>query len=286
MSSFQQTIKDSIEFSGVGLFSGNKVSLRLKPAPVNTGIKFIRTDLPDSPYIIANANSIANDTRRVLIKNNDVEVEGIEHLMACLSGLNVDNLEIELDSKEMPAGDGSSLKFVKLIKETGLIKQNAKRKFYEISDKIVVCDGNASIAIIPNDKKLRVSYTLDFNGYSLNDKLSLTITTDDFCEQIAPARTFGFDSYITKFIELGIGKGVTDDNTFIVQKNGQFSKPLSMSPAELRFSNECVRHKILDLLGDLYLSNIPLHGHIIAKRSGHFLNIRMAKKLAEIATGI
>ena len=286
MSSFQQTIKESIEFSGVGLFSGNKVSLRLKPAPVNTGIKFIRTDLPNSPHIIANANSIANDTRRVLIKSNGVEVEGIEHLMACLSGLNVDNIEIEIDSKEIPAGDGSSLKFVKLIKETGLIKQNAKRKLFEISDKIIVCDGNASIAIIPDDKKLRVSYTLDFNGYSLNDNLSITITTDDFCEQIAPARTFGFDSYIAKFIELGIGKGVTDDNTFIVHKNGQFSKPLSMSPAELRFSNECVRHKILDLIGDLYLSNMTLHGHVIAKRSGHFLNIRMAKKLVEIAAGM
>ena len=271
MNDFQRTIKKTVEVSGVGLFFGKPVSLRLKPAPIDAGIRFVRVDLTGNPCVLAHAKSIVNDTRRVLLKKNGAEVEGIEHMMACLAGLGVDNLEIELNEKEMPAGDGSSIKFVQLIKEAELVEQNAKKKLFASKDIVVVSDGNASIAIIPDGEELRVSYTLDFSGYCLNDKYSITITTNSFCEQIAPARTFGFDSNINTFKELGIGKGITDDNTFVVRRDGGFSKPLSMTPAELRFPDECVRHKILDLLGDLYLSNITLRGHIIAKRSGHFL---------------
>lgn len=260
--------------------------MRLKPAPVDTGIRFVRVDLDGRPCILANANSIANDTRRVLLKNDESEVEGIEHIMACLAGLEIDNLEIELDSKEMPAGDGSALGFVKLIEQAGIVEQDAKKRRFTGNNMVVVNDGNASISFIPDGEELKVSYTLDFDGYGLDDKYSITLTTNNFCEQIAPARTFGFDSYISAFIKLGIGKGVTDDNTFVVHKDGSFTKPRSMTPARLRFPNECVRHKILDLLGDLYLSNIALNGHIIAKRSGHFLNIRMARKLAEVADKI
>ncbi|MGR3179632.1 MAG: UDP-3-O-acyl-N-acetylglucosamine deacetylase [Candidatus Anammoxibacter sp.] len=286
MNAFQQTIKKTVEFSGVGLFSGKPVSLRLNPAPIDTGIRFVRSDLSGNPCVLAHAKSIANDTRRVLLKNNGTEVEGIEHMMACLAGLGVDNLEIEINEKEMPAGDGSSIKFVQLIKEAELVEQDAKKKLLVGKDIVVVSDGKASISIIPDSEELKVSYTLDFDGYCLNDKYSINVTTSSFCEQLAPARTFGFDTNINTFKELGIGKGITDDNTFVVHKNGDFSRPLSMSPAELRFPDECVRHKILDLLGDLYLSNITLSGHIIAKRSGHFLNIRMARKLAEMADNI
>ncbi|MGR3218749.1 MAG: UDP-3-O-acyl-N-acetylglucosamine deacetylase [Candidatus Anammoxibacter sp.] len=286
MIDFQQTIKDTVEFSGVGLFFGKPVSLRLKPASIDTGIRFVRSDLPGNPCVPAHAKSVANDTRRVLLKGNGAEVEGIEHMMACLAGLGVDNLEIELNEKEMPAGDGSAIKFVQLIKEAGLIKQDAKKKLLVGNDIIVVSDGNASIAVIPDSDELTVSYTLYFDGYCLDDEYSINVTADSFCEQLAPARTFGLDTNINTFKELGIGKGITDDNTFVVHKNGDFSKPLSGSPARLRFPDECVRHKILDLLGDLSLSNITLRGHIIAKRSGHFLNIRMARKLSEIANNI
>lgn len=284
MNNYQQTIKKEIKLSGCGLFLGEKVSLLLRPAPVNTGIRFIRVDLPDTPSIQADVNSIANDSRRVFLKRDGVEIETIEHLMACLSGLGIDNLEIEINGREVPACDGSSYQFVSLIMEAGLVKQEAQKKTFKCNDPIVVSDGKSSIAFMPDRNGLTISYTLDFDGYYLNkEEYSIKIDADSFCKEIAPARTFGLISNVKEFKQLGIGKGVTDDNSLIVHKDGRILKPLSMVPAILRFSNECIRHKILDIIGDLYLSNLTLNGHIVAKRTGHFLNTRMAKKIVEIA---
>ena len=286
MDSSQRTLKSSVAISGIGLFFGNPVSLLLKPAEANSGIRFIRTDIPGSPVVIANAKFIANDTRRVLLKNDEAEVEGIEHLMSCLAGLGIDNIEIELDAREMPACDGSSLEYVNLINKVGLVKQDAQKRYFESKDSVVISDGNASISVIPGNEGLHISYSLGFSGYDFDDTFSISLTDDsNFVKQIAPARTFGLVENIRKFKELGIGNGITDDNTIIVQKNGGTTKPLSMEPADLRFSNECTRHKILDLIGDLYLSNLAIRGHIIARRSGHFLNTRMAIKLIEISGG-
>lgn len=282
MSGYQQTINRSVTLSGAGLFSGKPVVLRLRPSSVGTGIRFVRVDLPSSPSVRADAASIVNDTRRVLLEDGEAVVEGIEHLMASLAGLGVDNLTVELDGREMPAGDGSALKFVELVTGAGIVKQDAQRRCFTGKDSLVVSDGHASIAVIPDRETLTLTYLLDFNGYCLNDKYTVDITVDTFCDQIAPARTFGLDSNVAIFKELGIGKGITDDNTFIVQRNGNFTKPLSGSPATLRFPDECIRHKVLDLLGDLSLSNVALNGHIIAKRSGHFLNVRMARKIADV----
>ncbi len=286
MDLYQHTIKDAVEISGRGLFTGNPVTLRLKPAPVNAGIRFVRVDLPGKPRIKANIDSVANDTMRVFLKENDVEVECVEHMMSCLSGLGIDNLDIEIDNREMPIIDGSSLKYVEIIMAVGIEKQDAEKDVFTINEKIVVSDGSASIFAEPNDDDgdaLKLTYTLDYGGHYLSENYSVTITGDDFREQLAPARTFGLDSNIDMFKQLGLGSGVTDENTFILHKNGQITKPISVTPAKLRFSNECVRHKMLDLLGDLYLSNLALRGHIIAVRSGHFLNIRMAKRLADLA---
>ncbi len=283
MESSQQTLKGSVELAGTGLFFGKPVSLCLNPAPVNSGIRFVRTDLPGRPAVIANANSIANDTRRVLLKNEEAEVEGIEHLMACLAGLRIDNVEIELDAREMPACDGSGRDYLNLINKVGLVKQDAQKRYFEGKNSVVISDGNASISLIPGNNGLHISYSLGFNGYDFDDSFSISLTDSNFMEQIAPARTFGLFENISKFKELGIGNGITDDNTIIVHKSGVTTKPLSMAPANLRFANECTRHKVLDLIGDLYLSNLTIRGHIIARRSGHFLNIRMARKLIEIS---
>lgn len=284
MNNYQQTIKKEVELSGCGLFLGEKVSLRLKPAPINSGIRFIRVDLPGTPSVQADVHSIANDSRRVFLKRDGVEIESIEHLMACLSGLGIDNLEIEINGREVPACDGSSYKFVSLLMEAGIVRQKAPKNVFTCKDKIVISDGKAGIAFIPDGNGLTVSYTMDFDGAYLNkEEYSIKIDANSFCNEIASARTFGLISNVKEFKQLGIGKGVTDDNSLIVHKDGQITKPLSMSPAILRFPNECIRHKILDIVGDLYLSNLTLNGHIVAKRTGHFLNTRMAKKIVEIA---
>jgi len=283
MISFQQTIKDSIEFSGFGLFTGEPVSVRFKPASVNTGIRFVRPDLAGSPSVTANTNSISSDTRRVFFKNSEVEVESVEHLMACLAGLEIDNLEIEINNREMPVGDGSSLKFIELFRETEIVKQSAEKSLFISNNKIIVSDGDANITVIPNGEGLTISYILDYNGDYVSDEFTFPFSVSGFCNEIAPARTFGIDSDVSKFKKSGLGKGITDDNTFVVQRNGKFLKPLSMSPAKLRFPDECVRHKILDLIGDLSSSNLKLSGHIIAEKSGHSLNIKMAKKLVEVS---
>ncbi len=283
MNRFQQTIKDVLQFSGVGLFSGKPVSIRLKPAPADTGIKFIRTDLAERPFVVANADSVDGDVRRVVLKNESVEVESVEHFMASLSGLCIDNIVIEIDSKEMPVCDGSSLEYVDLFRKTTIVKQDVKKRSFISNNTVEVSEGDASISIIPDNKPLRYSYTLDYFGEYINDEYSFTFAVDGFCNEIAPSRTFGIISDVLKFKELGIGKGITDENTFVIKKNGDFVKPLSMSPARLRFPDECVRHKILDLIGDLSLSNVALSGHVIAKRSGHGLNLKMAKKLSKLA---
>lgn len=283
---YQQTIKECLQFSGIGLFSGVQVSLCLKPAPVNSGIKFVRTDLNGKPSILATASSINGDARRVFLKNDDVEVESIEHLMSSLAGLCIDNIEVEINKKEMPSGDGSSLLFVQLLKKTEIVKQDAKKKVFKKNNKVVLSEGNSSISFQPGGEGLKISYILDYGGDYINDEYNFTFSTDKYCDEIAAARTFGIFTDVAKFKEFGIGKGITDDNTFVIQTNGEFLKPLSMTTAKLRFSNECVRHKILDLIGDISLSNMALSGHIIAKRSGHSLNLKMAKKLVELSMSV
>lgn len=280
----QRTIKKGVKFSGKGLFTGEMVSLRLNPDAVNTGVKFIRTDLPNRPAIPASVGFLSDYSRRIMLKKNGVDVQCIEHLMAALAGTGIDNLSIELDGCEIPAGDGSSRIFTELIKDAGIIEQNEPKKTYVVVHPIIVKKGDASISALPYDKGLLLSYVLDFNGAFLHNQCyNIELDEVTFREEIAPARTFTLDKYVKEFKELGLGKGVTDDNSLVVHEDGRITKPLSMTPAQLRFPDECIRHKVLDLIGDLYLSNVTLRCHIVAFKSGHALNTLLAKKIAEVA---
>ncbi len=282
MNNQQKTISRIVEYSGIGLFTGEEVKLRFKPAPANTGINFKRTDIASQPKVSANVETLSGSKRLISLGEKGAGVKSIEHLMAALAGLGIDNIEIEINGNEVPAGDGSSLLFMQLLKGTGIKTLEEPKNIFCLQEELKVSDGEASILALPYDKGLSLSYILDFNGSFLNRQcFEIEMTENNFSTEIAPARTFGLSTIIEEYKKLGWGKGVTDENSLILHEDGTITKPLSMSPAKLRFPNECVRHKILDIIGDLYLTNLTLHARIVATKSGHYLNTCMAEKIFE-----
>lgn len=284
MDSLQRTIGRETECSGIGMFGGEHTRLLFKPAPMNSGISFIRVDLPNRPRVLAHVHSLSSDYKRVFLKNREAEVESIEHLMAALSGLGIDNIEIEINGREVPSEDGSAKPFLEVFKKAGIVDLEGKKKVFVVKSPIVVSSGNASVMAVPCEKGLVFSYTLDFNGSFIQKQTyDVEITEENFCRDIAPARTFGLSTYIEEFKRLGLGKGVTDYNSIVVHEDGRMTTPLSMKPAKLRFPDEFVRHKILDLVGDLSLANVVIQGRIVANRSGHSLNVQLAQKIVQAA---
>ncbi len=282
MNNQQKTISRIVEYSGIGLFTGEGVKLRFKPAPANTGIKFIRTDIESQPKVSANVETLSGSNRMVSLGEEGVGVKSVEHVMAALAGLGIDNIEIEINGNEVPAGDGSSLVFTQLLKGTGIKTLEEPKNIFYLQEELKVSDGDSSILAVPYDKGLSLSYILDFNGSFLNRQcFEIEMTEDNFSTEIAPARTFGLSTIIEEYRKRGWGKGVTDENSLILNEDGTITKPLSMTPANLRFPDECVRHKILDIIGDLYLTNLTLHARIVATKSGHYLNTCMAEKIFE-----
>ena len=280
----QRTISRIVEYSGIGLFTGKEVKIRFKPSPANTGIIFVRSDIEGHPKVPASTEMLYDTKRLVTLDKNGVGVKSVEHVMAALAGLGIDNVEIEVSSNELPAGDGSSLLFLQLLKDTGIKTLAEPKRIFYLQEEIRVSNGDASMIALPYDKGLSLSYILDFNGSFLNRQcFEIEMTENNFSTQIAPARTFGLCTVIEEYKKLGLGRGVTDDNSLILQEDGTITKPLSMTPAELRFPNECIRHKILDIIGDLYLTNFTLYARIVATKSGHYLNTCLAEKIVESA---
>jgi UDP-3-O-acyl N-acetylglucosamine deacetylase len=278
----QKTISRIVEYSGVGLFTGEGAKLRFKPAPANTGIQFIRTDIASQPKVSANVETLSGSNRMISLGENGIGVKSVEHVMAALAGLGIDNIEIEINGNEVPAGDGSSLLFTQLLKGTGIKTLEEPKNIFYLQEELEVSNGDASIRALPYDKGLSLSYILDFNGSFLNRQcFEIEMTENNFSTEIAPARTFGLSTIIEEYKKRGWGKGVTDENSLILNEDGTITKPLSMTPANLRFPNECARHKILDMIGDLYLTNLTLHARIVATKSGHYLNTCMAEKIFE-----
>ncbi len=282
MDKLQRTISRIVEYSGIGLFTGEEANLRFKPSSANTGIFFVRTDVEGHPRVPANIEMLYDTKRLVTLEKDGVGIKSVEHVMAAFAGLGIDNIEVEVNSNEVPAGDGSSLPFLQLLKGAGIKTLAEPKTTFYLQEEIRVSSGDASMVASPYDKGLSLSYILDFNGSFLNRQCyEIEMTENNFSAQIAPARTFGLCTVIEEYRKLGLGKGVTDDNSLILQEDGTITKPLSMAPAELRFSNECVRHKILDMIGDLYLTNLTLRARIVATKSGHYLNTLLAEKIFE-----
>lgn len=277
MSEKQRTIQEEINLpEGIGLHTGKKVRVSFKPASVNEGIKFIRTDLPGKPQIPAKVEFVidaAKRSRRTSIGIGPAEVNTIEHVMAAFFGLKVDNIIIELNGEEMPGYDGSALIFFNAIKAAGVVEQEATKKIFQVKEPIWVEDADNLLLVLP-DANFRVSYILNYDNSILNSQYgSWVFNNEVFEKEIAPSRTFCLESEIEYLRSLGLGKGADYENTLVINKEGVSVKN------KLRFENELVRHKISDLLGDLYLLGSAIQGHVIAIKSGHPLNIKLLQKI-------
>jgi UDP-3-O-[3-hydroxymyristoyl] N-acetylglucosamine deacetylase/3-hydroxyacyl-[acyl-carrier-protein] dehydratase len=275
----QKTISNQISLSGIGIHTGKKVNVKLKPAPACSGITFIRVDLPGSPKLKANVKSFlaAKFKRRSSIGNGIAEVQTIEHLMSSLSSLGIDNIDIEIDANELPGLDGSAIKFVEAIEAAGVTEQDREKYVHVIKEPISVKDGVSSITVLPAED-FRISYTLDYDHPVLGSQfMEISVDAESFKKEIAPARTFCLESEAAELQNQGLGLGASYENTLVVGDNGVIGN-------KLRFKDEFVRHKILDLIGDLCLASCPIRGHVIALRSGHSLNLKIAQKIFEQKT--
>ncbi|MBU1906293.1 MAG: bifunctional UDP-3-O-[3-hydroxymyristoyl] N-acetylglucosamine deacetylase/3-hydroxyacyl-ACP dehydratase [Candidatus Omnitrophica bacterium] len=273
----QKTIQKEVSLNGIGLHTANKVNIKFKPADVNCGINFIRTDLPDQPKIKASIDNLlapSRSPRRTSVGHGNIEVQTIEHLMAALAGIGIDNINIEIDNNEIPGLDGSSLGFFEVLNKAGIKQQEKDKNYFAIRDPIFVEEDGASIVALP-ENKFRISYTLSYEHPMLKSGyLEVSMDPELFKEEIASARTFCLENEAAGLQNQGMGQGANYENTLVVGKEGVIKNTL-------RFDDEFTRHKILDLLGDLYLLGSPIKGHIIALRSGHSLNLKMVKKLIQ-----
>ncbi|MFH1259237.1 MAG: bifunctional UDP-3-O-[3-hydroxymyristoyl] N-acetylglucosamine deacetylase/3-hydroxyacyl-ACP dehydratase [Elusimicrobiota bacterium] len=270
----QRTIEKEISYSGIGLHTGNTTTVSFKPAPANSGIKFVRSDLTGRPEIAANFSNVLGVVRGTSIGVGEVQIHTVEHLMAAVCGLGIDNLAIEVNANEPPVADGSSRPFIDILEKAGIIEQDAPRNYFAIESPLKYSVDNVEIIALPDDK-FRISYIIEYNHPLVSVEFaSFEITPEIFKKEISSARTYCFDYEIEMLKKKGLGKGGSLDNAIVIGEKNIHNKEA------LRYPNEFVRHKILDLIGDLYLLGCPLKGHIIAVRSGHGHNINFAKQLS------
>lgn len=274
----QHTIQSTAEVQGRGLFTGEEVTVRFKPAPVDTGIVFVRTDGQTPVRIRAHVGNVTKRARRTSIRNGTLAIETVEHCMAALHALSVDNAEIELTGGELPGCDGSSRDFVDAILNAGVVEQQAEQHPLVITETVRVCEGDAELIAVPTDTEdLNILYDLDYgpDGLVPRQIFALRVTEDSFRNEIATARTFLFEEEARQFQAAGLGKHLTYSDVVVIGAQGVVGN-------EFRFPDECVRHKILDLIGDLYLAGRPIHGKVIARKSGHALNHELVRMLLEV----
>ena len=272
---FQKTIKTQISTKGVGLHSGKSVSITLKPSMPDTGVNFVRVDLPERPIIKAHISKLVDLTkspRRTTIGQDNAEIQTIEHFMAALAGLCIDNIIVEINGDEMPGLDGSAMDYVDLLLKAGLDQQDTPRNEFKVTEPLWIEEGSASLVILPADD-FKISYTLSYKHPLLHSQhVTVSLTDGVFKSDIAPARTFCLESETKALIQQGLGKGATYDNTLVIGEKGVIKD-------KLRFEDEFTRHKVLDLIGDLYLLGMPLKGHVIAIRTGHPLNLKLLQRV-------
>ncbi len=268
----QKTIAREASFSGIGLHTGNLTTLTFKPAPPNSGITFQRIDLPDKPSIKADVDNVVDVTYGTTIGINGVKVHTVEHVLAAIAGLGVDNLNIEVDASETPVGDGSAVPFMNTLQKAGVVEQKAERKFIQIKQPVYYKNEDVTLSVLPSDE-LRITMTIAFDHVAIGTQYaSFVITPDTFATDIAPARTFGFLRDAKMLQEQGLIKGVSLENAVAIGDE-------SILNEDLRFPDEFVRHKILDLLGDMYLLGRPVKGHVIGVKSGHASHVKFSQEV-------
>jgi UDP-3-O-[3-hydroxymyristoyl] N-acetylglucosamine deacetylase len=269
----QQTIKKIVHCSGVGLHSGGPVNLRLVPAPIDTGIVFLRKTAKGPIPVKVDGTKVIGTQLCTTIGENGTKVQTVEHLLAALSGLQITNLIIELDSAELPIMDGSAKPFVDLILKAGIQNQGVPQAVLKITQPVEVKDGEKWIRIRPS-WKFSVHCTIRFDHPLLGrQSCSFEPISEDFAEWIAPARTFGFLEEVEALRSHGLARGGSLENAVVVGPNGVLNKE------GLRYADEFVRHKILDILGDLSLLGMPILGEVEAYCSGHQLNTKLVSEI-------
>jgi UDP-3-O-[3-hydroxymyristoyl] N-acetylglucosamine deacetylase len=267
----QRTLKRSVSCAGIGLHSGKKVNLSLKPAVAGSGIRFRRTDL-GGVEIPARADFVGAVAYATQLKSGDATVETVEHLLAALAATGIDNVIIELNTREVPIMDGSSAPFIYLIQEAGVKTLGESRRYLKVTRPVLLSRGDKQIALYPSDD-FRVSYTIGFDHPLLRHQAcAMTITEDSFVEEIAPARTFTFLKEVEMLRQNGLALGGSLDNAIVIGDTGVLN-------SSLRFDDEFVRHKVLDLVGDLSLVGFPVVAHAVVHRGGHALHTAMASQL-------
>ncbi len=269
----QRTIRKEIVFKGKGLHTGQEVEMKLSPLPENSGIVFVRSD-QETPFVCkADIFSVANfphGLRRTSIGRNNIYIHTIEHLMAAFSILGIDNVQVVLDGEEVPGMDGSAAVFLERIKEAGICEQTLARNFFVVKEPLWVEEKNASIAVLPYPQ-FRITYMLQYENSVIGTELLDIVFDGNQEESLACARTFCLEEEVDPLKKLGLGKGANFTNTLVVSAKGILDN-------KVRVPDEFVRHKVLDLIGDLYLAG-ALKGHVIALRSGHTANIQLLHKL-------
>ena len=273
----QRTLKNTIRATGIGLHSGEKVYLTLRPAPVDTGIIFIRTDLEPAVEIVAKATNVGDTTLSTSLSNGDVKVSTVEHLLSAMAGLGIDNVYVELSAAEVPIMDGSAGPFVFLLQSAGIQEQEKAKQFIRINKPVVVEDGDKSASFQPYDG-FKVSFTIDFDHPLFsedNQVASLDFSTTSFVKEVSRARTFGFMRDIEYLRSQNLALGGSVNNAIVVDDYRVLNED------GLRYDDEFVKHKILDAVGDLYLLGHSLIGEYVGVKSGHGLNNQLLRALLE-----
>ena len=300
---FQCTISKPVFCTGVGLHTGLESKIIFKPAPEDYGIHFIRQDVDNCPEIMADIDHVVDISRGTTIEQNGVKIFTVEHALAAVSGLRIDNVLIELTAKEPPVMDGSSKDFVEALQKSGIVEQKKSRRVLEISEPVSYSDPKrgVDIHVVPSDQ-FRVTFMIDYKLPSLGSQYTAVYNMqEDFAREVAPARTFCFLSEIEKLREIGLIKGGALDNAVVIVDkeidNTEVNRLRSLfgikeeiimgangilNGKRLRYKNEPVRHKTLDLIGDMALLGVPIKGHVTAARSGHASNVEFVKMIRNI----
>ncbi len=297
----QKTIKTEISLSGVGLHTGKIVKMTFKPAPINNGFSFVRTDLEGQPIIEADANYVVNTQRGTNLEKLGVKIQTPEHVLAAFVGCDLDNVIVELDASELPIMDGSSIHFVEAIEKAGIHEQDAARKYYVVRENISFTDEEtgSEILVMPCDD-YQVTTMVDFGTKVLGTQNATLKNISDFKSEIANARTFSFLHELETLLDNGLIKG-GDLNNAIVYVDKEISEKTMnnlkiafgkdkisvkengiLDNLTLHYPNEAARHKLLDVIGDLSLIGIRIKGKVIANKPGHFVNTQFAKKLSKL----
>ncbi len=270
---YQTTISSEIKFSGIGLHSGKEITVRMLPAPADHGVRFKRGDIQNSDAVKLSPFTVSSTQLATSIKCGELPISTIEHLAAALYGMAVDNVLIEVFGAEVPILDGSALPFVKMINEVGIKTLPKKRKYLKLSRKIVIEKDGKLIEMLPS-RFMKITTHIDFdNPFIGYQKVFVNVTPESFEKELAPARTFGFKKDVDQLWSLGLAKGGSLENAVVIDNDKV------LNPGGLRMPDELVRHKALDLLGDLSLIGYRFFGHVRAYKSGHLINNIFARSL-------